>query len=62
MRMTFRLALDRSRPARRAERETRWAQPELRPPSSSVEEMVAAKQFQERLGRALDELPDNCAW
>jgi RNA polymerase sigma-70 factor (ECF subfamily) len=58
VRMTFRLALDRRRSShRRADRETRWAQPELRPPTPSVEEMVAAKQFQERLGRALDELP-----
>jgi RNA polymerase sigma-70 factor, ECF subfamily len=60
VRMTFRLALDRSRSTRRrAERETRWAQPELRPPTPSVEEMVAAKQFQKRLGQALDALPQH---
>jgi RNA polymerase sigma-70 factor, ECF subfamily len=59
VRLTFRLALDRSRSGRRRlERETRWAQPDLRPPAQSVEEIAVARQFEERLGRALDELPD----
>ncbi|HEY1472415.1 MAG TPA: sigma-70 family RNA polymerase sigma factor [Candidatus Acidoferrum sp.] len=59
VRVTFRLALDRSRSARRREqRETLWARPELRPPDQSVEEIAASRQFQERLARALDELPD----
>lgn len=59
VRMTFRLALDRRKSdRRREERETRWARPELRPPQPSVEEMVASKQFQERLVRALEELPE----
>jgi len=58
-RVSFRLALDRSRSARRRElRETFWARPELRPPVRSVEEIAASRQFEERLGRALDELPD----
>lgn len=59
VRVTFRLAVDRSRSARRREqRETLWARPELRPPVQSVEEIAASRQFRQRLGRALDELPD----
>jgi RNA polymerase sigma-70 factor (ECF subfamily) len=59
VRVSFRLALDRSRSARRRElREMLWARPELRPPVQSVEEIVASRQFEERLARALDELPD----
>jgi RNA polymerase sigma-70 factor (ECF subfamily) len=59
VRISFRLALDRSRALkRRANRETRWSQPELRPPPQSAEQMVASNQFQERLAHALDELPD----
>jgi RNA polymerase sigma-70 factor (ECF subfamily) len=59
VRVTFRLAVDRSRSARRREqRETLWARPELRPPVQSVEEIAASRQFEQRLGRALDELPD----
>jgi RNA polymerase sigma-70 factor (ECF subfamily) len=58
VRMTFRLALDRWRSARRREeRETRWAQPECRPPSQSVEEIAALREFQERVAGALEELP-----
>ena len=59
VRIAFRLALDRSRALRtRADRETRWARPELRPPPQSAEQLAALNQFQERLARALDELPD----
>jgi RNA polymerase sigma-70 factor, ECF subfamily len=59
VRVSFRLALDRSRSVKRRERrETLWAQPELRPPVQSVEQIAAFRQFEERLGRALDELPD----
>ncbi len=59
VRVAFRLALDRSRSSRRRElRETLWARPELRPPTQSVEEIAAARQFEERLARALEELPD----
>jgi len=59
VRVSFRLALDRSRSARRRElRETLWARPELRPPVQSVEEIAASRQFELRLARALDELPD----
>jgi len=60
VRVSFRLALDRSRSARRREqRETLWARPELRAPVQSVEEIAASRQFEERLARALDELPDH---
>jgi RNA polymerase sigma-70 factor, ECF subfamily len=59
VRMTFRLALDRIRSARRREeRETRWALPELRPPVQTVEEIAVSQEFEARLGRALNELPD----
>ena len=59
VRVSFRLALDRSRSARRREqRETLWAQPDLRPPVQSAEQIAASRQFEERLGRALGELPD----
>lgn len=59
VRIAFRLALDRSRSLRsRLDRETRWARPELQPPPQSAEQLVAMNQFQERLSRALDELPD----
>jgi RNA polymerase sigma-70 factor (ECF subfamily) len=58
VRMTFRLALDRIRSAkRREERETRWALPELRPPAQTVEEIAVGQEFEARLGRALNELP-----
>jgi RNA polymerase sigma-70 factor, ECF subfamily len=60
VRITFRLALDRWRSARRRERrETEWAKPELRPAPPTAEEVVAANAFQARLERALDELPEN---
>jgi RNA polymerase sigma-70 factor, ECF subfamily len=59
VRVSFRLALDRSRSSRRRqERETLWARPELRPPLPSVEEIAASRQFEERLRNALEELPD----
>jgi RNA polymerase sigma-70 factor, ECF subfamily len=59
VRVSFRLALDRTRSGRRRQvRETRWAQPDLRPPERSVEEIAASRQFEERLGRALGGLPD----
>ncbi len=59
VRIAFRLALDRSRSLRRrTERETSWARPELRPPAQNAEELAAAQEFQGRLGRALDDLPD----
>ena len=59
VRITFRLALDRARSLRsRTDRETQWARPELKPPPQSAEQLAALNQFQERLSRALDELPN----
>jgi RNA polymerase sigma-70 factor, ECF subfamily len=54
VRITFRLALDRCRSAKRREiRETLWATPV---PQPSTEEIAAAAEFQAHLGRAVDEL------
>ena len=59
VRITFRLALDRWRAARRRERrETEWSLPEQRPAPPSTEEIAATSEFQARLERALDELPE----
>jgi RNA polymerase sigma-70 factor, ECF subfamily len=59
VRITFRLALDRWRSARRRERrETEWAKPERRPAPPTAEEVVSANAFQARLESALDELPE----
>ena len=59
MRITFRLALDRWRSARRRERrETDWSLPEQRPAPPNAEEIAATNEFQDRLDRALGELPD----
>ena len=57
VRIAFRLALDRTRSAKRREqRETLWwAQPAPRP---STEDVAAASEFQTHLDRALDELPE----
>jgi|SRR5271166_3059752 len=59
VRITFRLALDRWRSARRRERrETEWSLPEQRPAPPSTEEIAASSEFQCRLERALEELPE----
>jgi RNA polymerase sigma-70 factor (ECF subfamily) len=56
VRITFRLALDRARSAKRREqRETLWAQPVPRP---STEDLAASSEFQAHLERAVDELPE----
>ena len=60
VRITFRIALDRWRSARRREkRETEWMQPEQRgtAPPPTPEEVVVSREFQSRLERAMDELP-----
>ena len=55
VRITFRLALDRARSAKRRERrETLWAQPA---PAASTEDVAASAEFQAHLDRALGELP-----
>lgn len=59
VRITFRLALDRWRSARRRElRETEWVLPGLRSVPLSTEEVAAANAFQLRLERAMAELPE----
>jgi RNA polymerase sigma-70 factor, ECF subfamily len=59
VRITFRLALDRWRSARRRERrETEWALPEQRPALPTTAEAVASNAFRERLEKALEELPE----
>lgn len=59
VRITFRLALDRWRSAkRRAQRETEWALPDLRPSPPTTEEIAALNAFQARLETALEELPE----
>lgn len=59
VRVSFRLALDRWRSARRRElRETAWSLPAQRPVPPTVEEIAASNEFQARLERALEELPD----
>lgn len=59
VRIAFRLALDRWRSARRREqRETAWSMPEHRPAPRTAEEIVMSNEFQNRLERALDKLPD----
>jgi RNA polymerase sigma-70 factor, ECF subfamily len=58
VRITFRLALDRARSAKRREhRETLWSRPERRPAPPTVEDLAASGEFQAHLERALDELP-----
>jgi RNA polymerase sigma-70 factor, ECF subfamily len=59
VRITFRLALDRWRSTRRREvRETAWAMPEYRPAPPTAEEVAVSTEFQARLERALEELPE----
>lgn len=59
VRISFRLALDRWRSAKRRERrESAWALPETRPAPPTAEQIAAANEFQARLEHALDELPD----
>ena len=59
VRISFRLALDRLRSAKRREqRDTSWAKPEHLRPVASAEEIAASNQFQAHLDRALEELPE----
>jgi RNA polymerase sigma-70 factor, ECF subfamily len=58
VRITFRLALDRCKSAKRREqRETRWANPDRKPAPPNAEDCVIASQFQSRLDQAVNELP-----
>jgi RNA polymerase sigma-70 factor (ECF subfamily) len=59
VRIAFRLALDRWRAAKRREkRETQWEQPEQRSSGPTVEELAVSSEFQARLERAMEELPE----
>jgi RNA polymerase sigma-70 factor (ECF subfamily) len=58
-RITWRLALDRIRSTRRREaRETIVMRDELNSPPRSVEDIRASREFEQRLARAMDELPE----
>ena len=58
VRISFRLALDRLRSAKRREqRDMLWSQPAHLPPSVTAEDVAASNQFQGHLERALEELP-----
>ena len=58
VRISFRLALDRLRSARRREQRDRlWSQPAHLPPPVTAEDVAASNQFQSHLERALEELP-----
>ncbi len=59
VRISFRLALDRLRSAKRRERrDALWSQPAHLPPPATAEDVAASNQFQGHLERALEELPD----
>ena len=59
VRISFRIALDRLRSSKRREqRDTEWGQPEYQPPSPTAEDLAASSEFQVRLERALEELPE----
>ena len=59
VRISFRMALDRWRSVKRREkRETEWTGPEQRAPGPTVEEMAVSSEFQARLERAMQELPE----
>ena len=59
VRISFRLALDRLRSAkRRKQRDIEWSQPAYRPATATGEDLAASREFQAHLDRALDELPE----
>src|SRR2546426_9851815 len=59
VRISFRLALDRLRSAKRREqRDVLWSQPAQRPPAATAEDLAASSEFQAHLDRALEELPE----
>jgi len=59
VRISFRLALDRLRSAKRREqRDQLWAKPVHQQPPMSAEDVAASNQFQAHLDRALEELPE----
>src|SRR5579859_3426524 len=59
VRIVFRLALDRTRSAKRRElRETEWAYPARRAAPLTAEELAASSEFRARFDGAMDELPE----
>lgn len=59
VRISFRLALDRLRAAkRRGQRDRLWSQPAPLPPRVTAEDVAASNQFQSHLELALEELPE----
>jgi len=59
VRISFRLALDRLRSAKRRERrDALWSQPAHLPRPATAEDVAASNQFQGHLERALEELPE----
>jgi len=59
VRIAFRMALDRWRSAKRREkRETEWKGPERSAVGPTVEELAVSSEFQARLERAMEELPE----
>jgi RNA polymerase sigma-70 factor (ECF subfamily) len=59
VRISFRLALDRLRSAKRREqRDTLWSQPAHNSPLVTAEDLAASNQFQSHLERALEQLPE----
>jgi RNA polymerase sigma-70 factor (ECF subfamily) len=59
VRITFRLALDRCKSAKRRQlRETLWASPDRKPIPPNAEDFAIASQFQSRLDQAVNELPE----
>ncbi len=59
VRISFRLALDRLRSAKRREqRDVLWSQPAHQPPAATAEDLAASSEFQAHLDRALEELPE----
>jgi len=58
VRISFRLALDRLRSAKRRElRDVLWVQPAHQPPAATAEDLAASSEFQANLDRAMEELP-----
>jgi RNA polymerase sigma-70 factor (ECF subfamily) len=59
VRISFRLALDRLRSAKRREqRDLEWSQPARQPAIATAEDLAASNEFQVHLERALAELPE----
>src|SRR5438552_15759224 len=59
VRISFRLALDRLRSAKRREqRDTLWSQPERQPRAATAEDIAVSNEFQGNLDSALAQLPE----